>query len=123
MTRRKQSHRRIAASLLLSVALSELENTKAKESPTSVVHRVLDCGLLSVTSDAKLAASNDDLDAQGLSQITRLTDMSMHRSVTLPIFQHWSRDKDLQGRKILDGLVWAFECVILPSGKTYVMLH
>lgn len=95
----------------------------ANERPRWFVHRVLECGSVRVTSDTKLLDRNDVLEPRGLSQRIRLTDMSTHRSVTLPIFQRISKSKRSDGRNILDGLVWAFDCATSSSGETYVMLE
>lgn len=117
----KQSLKQFASALLLC-EIGLLSEASACALPVSFVHRTLDCGSISVTSDTQLASLNDVFEAQGLDQTVRLTNVSPHESVTLPIFQHWSRSKKLDGRMVLDGLVWAFECVTSTSGETYVKL-
>jgi hypothetical protein len=117
----ERSGRQAALLLLLGMA-GAFQNALANTQPVKFVHRILDCGAITVTSDTQLASHDDDLTAQGISQIIRPADLSDNRTVTLPIFQHWSKDKDLQGAKILDGLVWAFGCAMSRSGEPYVEL-
>jgi hypothetical protein len=114
--------RSVRAVLLLCATVCAMHKLKANEARISHAHRTLDCGSITVASDTQLAITNDDLDAQGLSQVIRLTDMNSRRSVALPLFQDWSRNKDLHGQKALNGLVWAFDCVTARSGAPYVEL-
>jgi hypothetical protein len=112
---------RATACALLNLALAGASR-QAQARPVSFVHRTLLCQSLIVTSDTALSSTNLDPHAQGLSQAIRLTDMSRQRTIVLPIFQNFSPNKNLHGKKVLDGLVWAFECGAGPSGQPYVKL-
>jgi len=110
----------VSAGLLILLVASH--QMRAEERPLSFVQRTLLCKSLIVTSSTRLSSTNDDFNAQGLSQVIQLTDTLKHRTIILPIFQHYSQTKSLPGKKVLDGLVWAFECTVAPSGQPYVML-
>lgn len=120
-----QSRDRSSFLVLLWATLGAWNPGRADERPRWFVHRVLDCGSIRVTSDTKLLDRTDVLDPRGLSQRVRLTDMSTHRSVTLPIFQRMSRSRGSQGRNILDGLVWAFECTThtQTASRSWLLAH
>lgn len=117
-----QNSRRAIFCAILYLFTTITLTTTANERPTRFVHRTLSCGSVQVTSDTLLLDLNDNLEARGLSQEIRLTDLSARRSVALPLFQRWTADRELHRRKLLDGLIWAFECVTAHSGRSYVML-
>jgi len=98
-----------------------IQNAVATEAPVSHVHRTLACGPVTVISDTLLSSPNNDADTQGLSQSITLTDVSRKLSFALPLFQHWSKNNRLK-KKVLDGLVWAFQCARSRSGEIYIIL-
>jgi hypothetical protein len=95
---------------------------RAGDPPVSLVHRSLACGSITVSADTLLSSPNDDPDVQGLRQTIRLTDVSKQRSFNLPLFQHWSKNERLHGQKVLDGLIWGFQCATTKFNETYIIL-
>lgn len=111
-----------ATSCSLAALILMLSSGYAKPLPTSFVHRTIDCGRFVVEADTLLTRPNDDFETQGLSQTIHIIDSAGHRSIRLPLFQHFSKSRKFNGRLILDGLVYAWDCRTTRSGETYVML-